>query len=491
MTFHRMTLPLIMQCCCALWLGLLTCVTAHGQSQASAERPNVLWIFVDDMSDWVGCYGDPTVPTPHIDGLAAAGVRFDRAYMPSPVCSTTRSAIITGCMQTTLGLHHHRTMIKRPLPDHVLTVPELFRQAGYLTFNEAKDDYNFQKNRDAMYSPEFRRPGIRTHLVGTSVEWLQQLGERPFFGQIQLAGGKLGGETGSRYPAPSRVMAAQVQVPPQYPDTPVFRNAIARHYEQIAQTDAQVGAILDALERYGLRDNTAVFFFTDHGSPLPRSKQFLYEEGVRVPLIVHWPRGASRLRRLGTVRQDLVSGIDIAATSLALAGIPIPRWMESRDVFAEDYRPRRFVVSARDRNGIAVDRIRAVRTADFVYIRNFKTDRALYQPNYRDEYATFQELWRLYNAGQLTPVQSAYHRPDARPAEELYAWQTDPHQVHNLADDPAYADVLRQHREFLESWIDATGDQGQYPEDPAALRLLYEQYGDRCVAPEFDFLRDR
>ena len=110
------------------------------------ESPNVLWIYVDDMSDWMGCYGDKTVETPNIDLLAEQGVRFSRAYMPSPVCSPTRSALINGTMQTTYGLHHHLTMVKKLLPDGIITVPELFRKAGYLTFNESKTDYNVFKN---------------------------------------------------------------------------------------------------------------------------------------------------------------------------------------------------------------------------------------------------------------------------------------------------------------------------------------------------------
>ena len=205
-------------------------------------------------------------------------------------------------MQTSHGLHQHRTMIKEPLPEHLHTVPELFREAGYLTFNEAKDDYNFLRDREKMYSPEFQRPGFKSHLKGQDVSWLEQLQGQKFFGQIQLSGGKFEGETGSKYPAPSRVAESHVNVPPQYPDDPVFRNAIARHYEQIAETDAQVGAIVEALHEFDLWENTAVFFFTDHGCPLPRSKQFLYEDGTKVPLIIHWERGADQLCERGTVR---------------------------------------------------------------------------------------------------------------------------------------------------------------------------------------------
>ena len=215
-----------------LFFFLLTALPLVG-----ASKPNVLWIYVDDMSDWMGCYGDKTVPTPNIDLLAAEGTRFERAYMPAPVCSSTRSALITGQMQTSLGLHHHRTMIKKPLPKKIRTLPAHFRRAGYMTFNEAKDDYNFDQPRFHLYSHEF---GTKAHFFG-NLQWMSELKGKPFFGQIQLKGGKVGGEAGSKYPSKSRVDPSKVEVPPFYPDTPVFRNAIARHYEQVAVVDAEVG----------------------------------------------------------------------------------------------------------------------------------------------------------------------------------------------------------------------------------------------------------
>ncbi|QEG02734.1 Arylsulfatase [Stieleria maiorica] len=457
-----------------------------------ADRPNLLWIYVDDMSDWMGCYGDPLAETPHIDSLAEEGVLFTRAYMPAPVCSTTRSALITGTMQTTHGLHQHRTMIKKPLPDDVVTVPELFRDAGYLTFNEAKDDYNFQRDRDTMYSPEFKRPTrkqVNSHMIGRDVSWLKQLQGKSFFGQIQLKGGKFEGETGSKYPAASRVAEAQVNVPPQYPDHPVFRNAIARHYEQIAETDAQVGAIISALKEYGLWDNTAVFFFTDHGSPLPRAKQFLYEDGTKIPLVVHWPAGTDSITRHGNSRSDLVSGIDITASSLGLAGIEIPEFMEGRDLFADDFTPRQYVISARDRMGNAIDRIRTVRSPRFRYIRNYKTDRALYQPQYRENYPTFVTLRKLLAAEKLSKLQASYYDVEHRPEDELYDLTTDPHQTINLADNPDYQSVLQEHRQQLQQWQDATDDKGRYPESRESLRLVYKSSAGKCVNPEYDFLK--
>lgn len=457
-------------------------------ANAETRQPSILWIYVDDMSDWMGCYGYDAVPTPHIDRLASEGILFERAYMPAPVCSSTRSALITGTMQTSHGLHRHRTMIKKPLPRDLTTVPSLFLEAGYTTFNEEKEDYNFTFDRSDLYSPDFERPRMRGHLAGNDVSFLEQLQGKPFFGQIQLKGGKIGGESGSKFPAESRVDPATVRVPEYYPDTPVIRNAIARHYEQIAQTDEQVGAILSGLEEYGLLDRTIVFFFTDHGAPLPRAKQFLYEDGLKVPLIVRFPSGTGP-QSPGTRRDDLVSGIDISSTTVALAGLAVPGSFEGRDLFASDYQPREFVISARDRCGIAVDRIRSVRTERYRYLRNFQNDRALYQSQYRDNFSTLVELRRLHSEGELSPLQASYHEAAKRPGEELYDLQSDPDQLTNLASDPNHAEALARHRAILDEWIESTGDQGQFPDSAEELRLVFEGAKGKVAAPEFDFLK--
>lgn len=448
------------------------------------ERPNILWLYVDDMSDWLGCYGYELAETPHIDQLAKQGVRFEKAFMPSPVCSTTRSALITGTMQTSFGLHHHRTMIKEVLPNEVLTVPELFRQAGYVTFNEEKEDYNFLRDRDLLYSPDFQRPKFRGHFNGKDLDWLKQLQGKPFFGQIQLKGGKTGGETGQKFPTESRVKAEQVTVPPFYPDNEVFRNAIARHYEQVAITDTEVGQIINALKEYDLLDNTILFFFTDHGSPLPRAKQFLYDDGLKVPLIVtgkNIPKGA--------VREDLVNGIDISATSLALAGVQIPDYLEGKDLFATDYEPQQFVIGARDRCGIAVDRIRSVRSDNFRYIRNFLTDRAFYQPQYRDKHATIVNLRKLYKNSELTPLQAGYHHEAGRAAEELYDLASDPDQINNLVNDPKFESELEAHRKILAEWMANTKDKGQVAASREELKAVYDHAKGKVASPEFDFLK--
>ncbi len=472
----------------ALFLCLILASLGLCQSGRSDDQTSILWIYVDDMSDWLGCYGDTLAETPHLDALAKEGVRFERAFMPSPVCSTTRSALITGTMQTTHSLHHHRTMIKVDLPEDMLTIPELFKKAGYLTFNEAKDDYNFSRSRNNLYTgaTEWQRPNEKSFRSGgDNFGWLSQLKGRRFFGQIQLGGGKIGGETGQRYPVPSRVDAAQVKVPPYYPDDPVFRNAIARHYEQIAITDESVGQIIAELKTNDLYDSTAIFFFTDHGSPLPRDKQFLYDGGLKVPLIVRFPDGSKRK----TVRDDLVNGIDIPATSLGIAGIPIPDYVEGHDLFADDYQPQTHVIGARDRCGIAVDRIRTVRTDEYRYIKNYQTDRAFYQAQYRDRHASIKRLRELYAADELNELQAHYHQAETRPIEELYHLPSDPHQINNLAGNSDHADALAQHRDLLKQWQEQTDDKGAYPASQAELKAVYDHAKGKVEAPEYNFLK--
>ena len=454
-------------------LGLLLCCGAA----PTQERPNVLWIYVEDMCDWLGCYGDGLAETPTIDALAARGARFERAYMPAGVCSPTRSAVITGCWQTTIGAHNHRSsrteddQIK--LPSGVRTVPELMREAGYYTFNRGKLDYNFTHDPKQLYD---------SHTASMNFDQLREVATlwrpatrsgKPFFGQIQLRGGKLS--------CPRKVAADAVKVPPYYPDTPLVRSTIAHHYDTIAKTDGEVKRILSALERDGLTEDTVVYFFSDHGYGMHRHKQFLYEGGVKVPLIIAGPRITA------TVRSDLVSGVDLAATTLAMAGVNRPAAMESRDMFAPDY-ARPFVISARDRCDYTIDRVRAVVSKRFRYIRNELTDRPYMQPQYRDSWAVTKQLRKLAADGALNDDQMRFYG-DSRPAEELYDLDSDPHQLTNLSEAPVHRGALMLHRAILDNWIKQTGDRGQEPESEAGLRAVLARWQDKCVNAEYASVR--
>ena len=448
------------------------------------DNPNILWVYVEDTNPWMSCYGDNVLKTPNIDNLASEGVRFDRAYMTSGVCSPTRSANITGMYQTSIGAHEHYSsfsvwrgnVMEVWDPNHlgIRTLPEILKAAGYYTFNEGKNHYNFVFSDEDLYDRKGEN-GFKGAENGT--EWSGREEGQPFFGQIQLTGGK--------YNNPKKVVSAEeVTVMPYYPDHEVYREEIAHHYNTIYETDRILGEIMDKLKEDGLYDNTIVFFFSDHGMRLPRHKQFLYEGGIRVPLVISGP-GIP----VNQVREDLVSGIDISATTLALAGIEAPDHMHGMNMFADDFK-RDFVVAARDRCDYTIDRIRAVVTGRYKYIRNFMTDKPYMQPNYRDGWESLELMRTMYKNGELNEVQARFWS-DERPAEELYDLQEDPHETNNLVNSSnrEHAMELAKHRDLLYRWILETDDKGRFPETDEALKAVIDRWGEKAVNKEYDRVR--
>jgi arylsulfatase A-like enzyme len=244
---------------------------------------------------------------------------------------------------------------------------------------------------------------------------------------------------------------------------------------------------LERLEEDGLRENTIVMLFNDHGMRLPRHKQFIYEGGHKMPLLISWP-GHEDVVASGAVRDDLVSGIDIGPTSLALAGLDVPAHMEGQDLFGENFVEREYVIAAKDRCDFTIDRMRTVRTKRYRYMRNFMTDRPFMQPQYRDG-SDFMDLMRgMYANGELAPEQ-AFYWAEERPSEELFDCDADPDEVVNLVNDPNHAEALQKHRDILERWIAETDDKGQYPESEIGLRCVMKRWGDQCVNPEYDKVR--
>jgi arylsulfatase A-like enzyme len=451
-------------------VALIMCLLAPG-AVIGADRPNIVWIVVDDMSSHFAYQGEKLVDTPHVDRLAKEGVIFSHAYATAPVCSTFRTAMITGCYQTTIGGHHHRSSrgtVKIHLPDGVRTVPEIFREAGYYTSNGdasgsrwGKEDYNFDYSRADLYD-------------GTN--WSKRQKDQPFFAQFQLRGGKLR-NVPKWYdeevkPAVAKLVTSEhVTLPPCYPDHPAIREDWAQYLNSVQYTDMEVGRIMDRLKADGLLDNTIVFFFTDHGISHARGKQFLYEEGVEIPFVVWAPK-----RLKSAVRDELISHIDLAAGALQLAGIPIPKWMQGRPLFGPEARPRDFVAFARDRCDETVDRIRGIRLGNFKYIRNYHPQRPYLQPcAYKDKKPFMPPLRELFAAGKLNKAQSL-HMAATRSAEELYDLDKDPWEIHNLANDPAHQERLRHLRGVLANWEIETNDLGRVPESQEAYDSEMEVY---------------
>ncbi len=416
----------------------------------AAKGPNVMWIVADDLSPDLGCYGAKGVKTPNLDRLAASGIRYENAFATSPVCSPSRSAFVTGCYQTSIAAHHHRTRKPRPLREGVETVMERFKAAGYYVTNgtpdgkRAKTDFNFTHDLQALFD-------------GT--DWRKRAKGQPFFAQVQI---KQPHRPFVKNADPDRL--TQLELPPVYPDHPVTRADWANYLASVETMDAKVGQVLDQLKEEGVDDRTMVVFFGDHGRPMVWAKQWLYDAGLRVPLIVKSRDG----EQAGTVDGRLVSLIDLAPTSLAVCGIEQPRKGQGIDVF-DDTRDRRTAAfGARDRCGDATDRIRSVRTSDFLYIRNFEPRRPYTQHSgYKKlQYPVLTLLPVLAERGELSPVAKRF-LAEEKPTEELYDVRADPFQTTNVAGDPKYAKPLAALRSRLEEWTAATDDQGRFPEGDA------------------------
>ena len=405
-----------------LSLGLIS-LDAHSQTD---KRPNILWIIPDDMSANFSCYGEKTITTPHVDQLAAKGTKFMKAFVTAPVCSTCRSAFITGMYQTSIGAHHHRSgqgELKIELPNDVAMVPALFQKAGYYTSlggwpsrgnRLGKSDYNFE------WDPE----------IYNSNDWSKRPEGQPFFAQIQTPGGKLRGsdpEKTEKFAQSvadkmgNRTKQKDVTLAPYYPRDPVLLHDWAAYLDSVRETDRVVGEIVQKLKDDGDYENTIIIFMTDHGISHARGKQFMYEEALHVPLVISGPGIEA-----GNVRDDLVEHIDIAALSLAQAGIEIPENMQARDILAKDYEPREAVFSARDRCDETVDHIRSVRTRQFKYIRNFLPERPHLQPcAYKDAKSILIALRAAHAAGRLDEVQERTLFFPKRAPEELYDLEKD------------------------------------------------------------------
>ena len=450
-----------------------------GQEQAPS-RPNIVWIVGEDMGPDIGAYGDANARTPNIDAFATQGVLYTHAFTHAPVCAPSRSGLVTGMYPTTIGTHHMRSVLLKPPPlftDHL-------KKAGYTiawpgnrgqrTGGNGKTDFNFEVAPDAF------------DYTGDWVETLPP--NRPFFAYINIptthesqirSNDEQFAKNTARLTAEDRHDPAKMIVPPFYPDTPEVRRDIAHYYDLVTAVDYRVGDILAALDRAGVAQNTVVFFFGDHGRGMPRYKRWIYDTGIKVPLIVRWPRGA----RAGTKSSDLVSFVDFAPTVLSLAGAPIPPPMQGQPFAGAAPAKRKYVFAHRDRMDERYDRIRAVRDHRYKYIRNFHPELPYAQRiQYNEENPTMR-VWRRWSEeGKLTGPQKIFFSP-TKPREELYDTQSDPYEVNNLADSPKHRSTLDELRAALERWIDETKDQGAVPESELVnrglVRDMTDQYKDR------------
>lgn len=439
------------------------------------SRPNILWITCHDISPDLGCYAGvwPSASyasTPNLDALAAEGARFDSAFAVAPVCAPSRSAIITGMFPTAIGTVHMRSHAAPP--PEARCFPEYLRAAGYYCTNFFTDY-------------QFKTPVTVWDDCGPRAHWRGRPDpQQPFFAvfcgmmthESQLyVSDEQHAQSAARLDAGQRHDPALAPLAPWEPDTPLYRQTWARYADAISAMDAWAGDLLRQLEEDGLAENTIVVFWSDHGRGFPRAKRWPYESGLREPLIVRWPGRVAP----GSARGDLVYLMDLGPTMLRAAGIEPPPHMHGRPLFGEGggppEAPRQYVFGHRDRMDEAEDTMRTARDARFRYIRNYHPDRPYMQhQHYSEPMATWRELRRLRfeeatlrgqgrPAGLLTPAQRLF-LASGKPEEELYDLHADPHEVNNLAGDPAFAADLARLRAALDAWQAEYGDLGLLPE---------------------------
>ncbi len=419
-------------------------------SAAAVDRPNILWIVSEDNGPYLGCYGDEFANTPRIDGLAKQGVLYRNAFANAPVCAPNRSTIITGCYASSLGTLHMRSTNR--LPEAVRMFPHYLRQAGYYCSNNSKTDYNFAPvNKDAWNAM-------------TGGHYRNREPGQPFFSVFNI--GTSHESSLHKSKVLPKHLESKLPLPPYHPDTPEIRSNWVEYYDIITRMDAQVGQILDELERDGLADSTIVFYYADHGGILTRSKRFLYDTGVHIPMVARFPTRFQHLApgKAGTETDRLVSCVDLAPTVLSLAGLEVPQVMQGQAFLGKHAaEPREYVHTFRGRMDERYDMMRGVHDKQFNYIRNYMPHRVYGQHlNYLWIMPATRSWEQVYKAGKANAAQRAFWEP--KPTEELYDTSADPWEVNNLASDPKYQETLERMRAANRAHLLQVRDAGFLPE---------------------------
>lgn len=426
------------------------------------KKPNILLIIAEDISPMLGCYGDEFATTPKLDDLASDGIIFTNTLTTAPICAPSRSCLATGMYATSIGTQHLRSDV--PFPEQLKTLPELMREAGYFTAIRGKTDYNF--------SPE----ELWELWDQTFAPWRKNDTGKPFYSYMNIGPSHEGSvisqersmELTKDLPDEMRHDRLNVTVPPYFPDNKETRRIMTNYYDVISTLDMNVGKVLDSLEQDGLKDETIVIFIADHGLGLPRYKRWLYRTGMNVPMIVMAPKNYQHLipdYLKGSKNAQLVSFVDIVPTILNLAGAPVPESMDGKPMFGEYANiDREFAFGARDRADDMYEMSRSVTDGRYFFVRNFMPQYAFIQPGYifSDRKDIFKELRRAYQNGELNEEQLKLWQ--SKEVEELYDWQSDPHEMKNLAHDPKFAAIKTKLKGELHNWMIESKDLGLLPE---------------------------
>ncbi|MFR9523274.1 MAG: sulfatase [Rikenellaceae bacterium] len=458
-------------------------VGCSGAQDAIPERPNIIWLMAEDMGQDLECYGMRGVQTPNLNLLAQQGVQYNAAVCANPISSPNRSAMMTGVTQVVTNSHNHRSNRDTPIDTLYKPFTYYLRQAGYTCILGHHDVMNKGRKTDCNFKHTALGvwDGVNEFGLFDKLDTLSA-SSQPFFAQIQLVVTHRG-DWWNSVTANSKdpVDPAGVELPPYMPDHPKVRKEWASYLDQVEYMDSEVGMLLAELEAKGLLDNTIIFFIGDNGRCDIKGKGYLYEPGLKIPMIA-WGKGIQP-----KVEDGLVSVLDITASILDLAGVDVPAYYQGKPLFdkstGEATPTCEMVYSARDNWDEIVECMRSVTTAEYKYIRNFFPGQGWdVHQQYLDFHRPAIHVMRtLAEQGQLTPEQQLF-MADTKPEEELYNIKNDPHELDNLAKNPEYAAVLEQMREQMDSWQAENVDLGlkdmnsRVPEEMMPLRDYMKEH---------------
>jgi N-sulfoglucosamine sulfohydrolase len=428
---------------------------------ASETRPNILVIQVDHLGTELGAYGDRAALTPTIDRLAKDGVTFTDAYAASGGEDAETVALLTGVQPSTIGMVQEWTGPAQwtvAPPPEVRAYPEQLRASGYHTFHVGPRPDAFGSPA-SLWTEDADAPGAA---------WPQINVHQPFLGVIDLS--TLPDGAGAPKPRgfwdrlqfwrkdpdadrriKSVVDARSIALPAYLPDTPAVRAALKSEYDRVHHVDDEMAAILARLDKAGVLKSTIVVFTAKTGPARPGAERTVYQGGVHVPLIVRWPDG----RGHGTMRRDLVSGVDLAPSILRLARLQPMAWMQGHDRLTTAADAAKFAFSVQNRVDNTYERVFAVRDGRWLYMMNLAPDTspsALLRPG-----AFTEAMAAARKAGRLTPAQARLYA-SGRPDAELYDLKADPFAQHDLALDPAHAGEVQRLSLALNTFAAAAPD---------------------------------
>ncbi len=430
---------------------LLVLCVCQSKAQQTTERPNILWIVSEDNNtSLIGCYGNPYATTPNIDQFAKQSILYKNAFSTAPVCAPSRNTLITGMYPPSLGTEHMRSTY--PVPLFIKFFPKYLREAGYYTTNNSKKDYNTVDQIDAWDESS------------DSATYKKRDPGQPFFAVFNLF---VSHESGLHKPLPSlHHDPEKAPIPPYHPRTTEFKHDWAQYYDKVETMDQQFGKLLAELTAAGLAENTIVFYYGDNGGVLGRSKRFMYESGLHVPLVIHLPKKYAHLAKAkaGSQTDQLVTFLDFAPTMLSLAGINVPAYMQGQAFLGSQHKPEhKYAYGFRGRMDEAIDLSRSVRDKKYRYIRNYLPHKIYGQHlDYLWKAPSIKSWEAEYKAGRLNEVQSRFWQE--KPAEELYDVTVDSDNIHNLATDPHYVKDLIRLRKANDDWLRKSNDVGFIPE---------------------------